>query len=1022
MKPGQDIQHFTLLSSLGKGGMGEVFLARDNRLGRNVALKFLAEEFCSQKDHVTRFVREARAASSLNHPNVCTIHEISDSAPRPFIAMEYVEGETLAQMIVRNRRGVNQAIAIALQAADALAEAHRSGLVHRDVKPANIIVTPSGRVKLLDFGLAKQVTRGLSGPEEASITREGMIVGTASYMSPEQTRGREVDERTDVWSLGVTLYEMLTGVHPFAGESIADTLAAILTKDPKPVSEIISVVPPSLSLLIAKCVSKDPEDRIASSKEFLASLRNVEAEMKSRTDSVATAELGNGREEPTASLELATTEFAVEKVTGEEIRRRNLRPNNLPERFDRILGREREISEIAAMLRDRRTRLITLAGIGGTGKTRLAEAVGEELLADLSDGVFLVELGSITDKELILRQVAGTLGVEERGGKETDELLAEHLRGRSMLLILDNFEQVADGAGELLKLLEASDRLKLLVTSRVILNLSIEREYSVPPLELPDGTTPPETLSDNPAVRLFIERASSVRPNFEFSEKNADKIARICSRLEGLPLAIELAAARMRVLSPTAILEKLDDKLRLLGAGADDLPERHRTMRGMVGWSYNLLGESERVLFRRLSVFRGGFRLEAAEDVCSSLNAATGVETFEILASLVEKSLVIKRELGGGELRFNMLEVVREFAAEELAASGEDFEALELHARYFTSFAEEMEPKVQAGEADTFRRLEEDHDNFRSALRWSLASAPDLAIRLAVALRNFWILHGHLNEGFGWLAAASEIGGPPAGARFKLMNGLGLAARFRGDHETARRAYIAGLAAGEEAGDKAGIAISCRGLGLVLMQRGEGQAASEHFERGLEISRGLGDELGIAMSLSFLGDLYRSLGDYDAAGAPFEDSVEIFRRLGRRAALADALNNLGTVYSARGITAAATDCFREAFDIASDLGNKITMSHSLDGFAAIALESSNPALAAIFAGAADAMRKSVGYQIEPAEKRFREIYMQKLTGQLHEDEIATHFEAGAAYGTRDLVTLISGLGSAGGQVEDAAGV
>ncbi|HMO79979.1 MAG TPA: protein kinase [Pyrinomonadaceae bacterium] len=1009
MKPGQDIQHFTLLSSLGKGGMGEVFLARDNRLGRNVALKFLAEEFCSQKDHVTRFVREARAASSLNHPNVCTIHEISDSGPRPFIAMEYVEGETLAQMIVRNRRGANQAIAIALQAADALAEAHRSGLVHRDVKPANIIVTPLGRVKLLDFGLAKQVARGLGDAEELGITREGMIVGTASYMSPEQTRGREVDERTDVWSLGVTMYEMLSGIHPFAGETIVDTLAAILTREPERLENLVPGIRPALSSLIASCMIKDPAARLGSCTELFARLREVEDELKRSPDPVGDSP-GNGtNDEPTELIELATTELALEKVTGEEIRRRNLRPNNLPERFGPILGREREIAEVARILRDERTRLVTLTGVGGTGKTRLSEAVGEELLADLQDGVFLVELGNVTDKDLICQQIADSLGIEDRRGKPAEELLTEHLKARSMLLIIDNFEQVVDGAGELAKLIDASEKLKLLVTSRVILNLSIEKEYLVPPLELPKGDASPEVLSSNPAVRLFIERAAAVRPGFEFTEKNAEKIGRICSRLEGLPLAIELAAARMRILSPTVILEKLDEGLAILGGGAGDLPERQRTMRGMVRWSYDLLGKTEQSFFRMLSVFRGGFRLEAAEEVCGPLARASGVETFELLSSLVEKSLITKRELPGGELRFHLLEVVREFAAEELENAKEATEAAESHAVFFAGLAETLEPEVQSGEPEAFRRLEEDHDNFRAALRWSLASAPAVGVRLAVALRNFWILHGHLNEGSQWLAAASEAGEPPANLRFKLMNGLGLAARFRGDLETARKAYIAGLAAGEEAGDKAGIAISCRGLGLVLYQSKELEDARANFERGLEISRELKDDLGIAMSLSFLGDLHRARGNYEEASDPIENSVEIFRRIGRRAALADALNNLGTVHLSGSRRTRAFECFSEAFDIATELGNKITTSHCLDGFAAIAVELGDHSMAARFAGAADAMRSAVGYEIEPAEAHFRESIIEKMRSSLSADEFSRQIELGRNEDSEALKKSISDL-------------
>lgn len=1006
MELGQEIQHFSLISSLGKGGMGEVFLALDNRLGRNVALKFLSADLCAQPDHVNRFIREARAASSLNHPNVCTIHEINDSGPRPFIAMEFIEGETLAQMIVRSRRGVYQTIEVALQVADALAEAHKNGLIHRDIKPANIIVSPTGRVKLLDFGLAKQVDRKHAGSEELSITRDGMIVGTASYMSPEQTRGLDVDERTDVWSLGVTMYEMLTGIHPFAGETLADTLASILTQEPIPIKRIVPGLPKALEDLVSHCLKKKIDERLASCSDLQARLRLLESEL----DIVETFDTIHGsvkRDDPTVAFEHATTEVALEKVTGKEIRKRNLRPNNLPERYDPILGRDKEISEVVALLRDDRVRLVTLTGIGGTGKTRLAEAVAENMLVDFEDGVFLVELGAITQKELIIQQIAGSLGIEDHGGKALDKLLSEHLNGKNILLVLDNFEQIVNGAAELTSLFDSSDRLKMLVTSRVLLNLSVEREYTVPPLELPSGSQSTDVLSSNPAIRLFVDRASTVRPTFELTEKNVEMVRAICSRLEGLPLAIELAAARMRVLSPAAIHEKLDDSLRLLAGGAGDIPERHRTMRGMVKWSYDLLSEPERSMFIQLSVFRGGFRFEAAEAVCMT-DGNGGPEAFELLASFADKSLLYKKETASGELRFHILEVVREFAAEELQATGREFEAGKHHAEYFTQFAELMEPRIQAGDADVFPVLEEDHDNFRSAIRWSLDNDPALAVRLVVALRNFWILHGHLNEGFAWLADASDVGDPPADLRFTLMNGLGLAARFRGDHDAARKAYVAGLAAGEEAGDKTGIAISSRGLGLVLMQSGDIEAARSHFERGLEISRELEDDLGIAMSLSFLGDLYRSAGDYSAAAQPIESSVEIFRKIGRRAALADALNNLGSVLIVQNNFTKGKACFSEAFEIAHNLGNKITISHSLDGFAAIALHNGDLAACARLSGAADAMRESVGYKIEPAEMRFRDSYFEKLRKKLSASELSDETEKGRQVELAALAEMVSG--------------
>jgi tetratricopeptide (TPR) repeat protein len=332
-----------------------------------------------------------------------------------------------------------------------------------------------------------------------------------------------------------------------------------------------------------------------------------------------------------------------------------------------------------------------------------------------------------------------------------------------------------------------------------------------------------------------------------------------------------------------------------------------------------------------------------------------------------------------------MLEVVREYAAEALAAEGEAEEAGRAHAQYFVSLGEKAEPYLQAAQtAEWLDRLEDEHDNLRAAMQWALNSDPALAVRLAVSVRNFWLLHSHLSEGYKWLKAALERGGePPATLRFKLMNGLGLAARFRGDYETARKAYADGLAAGQEAGDKQGVALSSRGLGLVAMQQGETAAAREYFESGLEISRELDDRFGIAISLSFLGDLARTEKDFSRARPLFEESLAVFRALDNKSAISDALNNLGAACFGEGQFELAKKHFAEAANLALDLGNKMTISYSLDGFAALAQEESDYARAVLLAGAAEALRESIGYKIEPAEEVFRDAYLEKARARLN---------------------------------------
>jgi predicted ATPase/TolB-like protein/Tfp pilus assembly protein PilF/predicted Ser/Thr protein kinase len=980
--------------------MGEVYLAEHVQLQRKAALKFLATDLNTNSDHLERFLREARAASALNHPNICTIYEIHAQGETPFIAMEFIEGETVSAMIRRRRRNVRQTIEIAAQVCSALSEAHAAGIVHRDIKPANIIVTKRDQAKILDFGLVKLVeTENVLAGSNQFLTKAGMIVGTASYMSPEQARGLDVDGRTDVWSLGVVLYEMLTGTLPFTGETSTDTLAAILTKKPVPPSELFPEIPPDLERIVLKALTSNREARYESADALLKDLRNLSRKLDFEAEFRSTPQ-GRKNEEATFIFDTAPTEVVARDTVPVDAGSAGRRTSNLRLNLAPIIGRRSEISDITQMLRDERVRLVTMTGVGGTGKTRLAHAVAETMLPEFADGVFMIELSSVTLPELVAASIAQPLGVKDAGGRPLLDILKDYLSDKKMLLVLDNFEQVVDAAPQIAELLAAADGLKILVTSRFLLHITAEREFVVPPLSPPVGEllSSFETIRRNDAVQLFAERAQAVEPEFKLTAENGRVVAEICSRLEGLPLAIELAAARTRILEPSAILSKLESRLKFLTGGPRDLPERQRTMQGAIDWSYDLLDESEKSIFRRLSVFSGSFSVEAAESVCGLMNSTNPVDVIDAITSLLDKSFLIRVEGKRNERRFGMLEVVREHAEQELRSAGEEEAAMRDHAEYFVSLGEKAEPFLQAAQtAEWLDRLEEEHDNLRGAMQWSLNNDPSLAVRLAASLRNFWLLHSHLGEGYRWLKAALERGGePPAALRFKLMNGLGLAARFRSDFETARKAYADGLAAGKEAGDKQGVALSSRGLGLVAMQQGDAAAARQFFESGLAISRELDDKFGIAISLSFLGDLARTEKDFSRARPLFEESIALFRGLDNKSALSDALNNLGASCLGEGELVLSKKYFAEAANLAFALGNKITISNSLDGFAALALENDDPQRAAQLSGAADALRESIGYKIEPAEEAFRDGYVEKLRGRLDDIQFTEAVERGRA--------------------------
>src|SRR5215210_4343764 len=484
------------------------------------------------------------------------------------------------------------------------------------------------------------------------------------------------------------------------------------------------------------------------------------------------------------------------------------RPNNLPAQPTPLVGREREVAEVTQRLLAPETRLLTLTGPGGTGKTRLALQAATDLLEEFEGGTFFVPLAALTDPKLVTSAVAIPLGVLEAPDRPLEEGIKEHLREKKVLLVLDNFEQILQGAQLVARLLAACPDLKVLATSRIPLGIYGEREYPVPSLSLPDPDRLPslERLTQYEAVRLFIERARDARPDFSLSNENAPTVARICARLDGLPLAIELAAARVKVLTPQKMLDRLGDRLKLLTGGARDLPERQRTLRATMEWSHALLEEGERALFARLSVFAGGRTLDAIEAVCDP-EGDLPVEVLDGVESLVDKSL-LREEAAGGEPRFVMLETVHEYAREKLEESGEAEELRRLHARYFFSLVERENGTFKGGgRPEWFQLLEDEQDNFRAALAWTLESDEvEFGLRLAAALQPFWARGGHYSEGCSWLEAVlAKHGRASEAARAKALNARGWLAQWQGDVERASNAAEEGLQLSIEAGIETGV-------------------------------------------------------------------------------------------------------------------------------------------------------------------------------------------------------------------------
>jgi predicted ATPase/class 3 adenylate cyclase len=722
--------------------------------------------------------------------------------------------------------------------------------------------------------------------------------------------------------------------------------------------------------------------------------------------------------------------------------------NNLPLQATPLIGREREVEAVCGLLRSPETRLLTLLGTGGTGKTRVGLQVAAELVDDFEDGVFFVPIAAITDPTLVAPTIARALGLSEGGARPAEELLEGYLRDRRTLLLLDNLEQVLEAAPVVDRLLSTAAGLKILATSRTPLGLYGEYEFPIPPLSLPDPESLPplENLTEYEAVRLFVERARAVRPDFSLAEDNAPAVVEICERLDGLPLAIELAAARIKLLTPQVLLDRLGNRLKILTGGARNLPERQRTLRNAIEWSYELLDEGEKMLFGRLGVFSSGATLEAMEAVCDT-EGDLPTDVFEGASSLLDKSLLRQEEGAGGEPRFVMLETIHEFANAKLEGSGEAEAVRRVHAEYFLALAEEAEPMLWGAEdAAWLERLEQEHDNMRAALHWAIEHEEgELALRVGGALRWFWYMEGYYSEGRRWLEVALGKEGPAsAEARIKALAGVGFLAvdqgdldraeaaadeglelstqagssslgtadfknilgelaRLRGEHQRAARLVQDSLALHQEAGDKLGIAWSLGNLANVAGDRGDHERAKQLYEEGLALSRRLGSAELLGAYLISLGSESLLEGEPERAIALNEEAAELFRKRGRRGGLQHILDNLGRATLLRGDYERAETLHKESLRVSQDLGDKLIASDSLEGLACTAGAQGEAERSAILFGAAEGLREAEGYQQAPRDRSLREPYLAAAHAQIGEATWSAAWEKGRSMEFEDAV-------------------
>ncbi len=726
----QRLGNYHLIQLLGKGAFADVYLGEHLYLNTPVAIKVLRSRLDSPT--LADFLTEARHISHLVHPHIIRVFDFGLEAEAPFLVMDYAPYGNLRELhppgtVVPLPTVVSYVKALA----SALQHAHDQYLVHRDLKPENVLLGAKHEVLLSDFGLAL-----LTSSAESLQIKERF--GTLAYMAPEQILGQPCPA-SDQYALAVMIYEWLSGQLPFQGSVVLLSNQHLYAVPPS-LRERHPEIPPALEQVVFKGLSKEATQRYVDVLSFATTFEEV-------SHAVSSPHM-------LPVLTVTSSSAASSYQDGMHIPFRNI-----PVPLTPLIGRERDLQAARALFMRPDIRLVTLIGTGGIGKTHLALSLGNEVIEAFADGVCFVSLAAINDPELVIPAIAVALGLQERGNHCSLERLKTFLRDKQLLVLLDNFEQVLPAASLLSDLLSFCPRLKLLVTSRALLQIEGEYAFTIPPLEVPDSQPLPEheVLSHSASVALFVQRMQAIVPGFQLTDENARDIAAICIRLEGVPLALELAAARCTLLSPRALLSQLEHPLEVLTRGRHDAPLRHQTLRNTLSWNDDLLSPDEQTLFRRLAVFVGGCSLQAAEAISTALGGMT-ISVLDGLTSLIDKSLLLQPAHDKDEPRLYLWEMIREYGLERLAACGEMEHTRDAHAAYYLALAEEAEsalPDFQ--QALWLKRLEDEHENLRAALEWLLERRQiEEALRLAAALEQFWLLGDYANEGRNFLEQALE--------------------------------------------------------------------------------------------------------------------------------------------------------------------------------------------------------------------------------------------------------------------------
>jgi predicted ATPase/serine/threonine protein kinase len=1010
VSPGEVLdQRFELIRIIARGGMGVVAEAEDRTLGARVALKFISPALAGDPAARERFRREILLARRITHRNVCRIFELFSlqrgGQPLLFLTMELLEGETLTERLARGRLDPERALPLLRQMVDALEAAHSQGVVHRDFKSSNVLLVPDGaseRLVVTDFGIARALEKDRT--RDPAMTGEALL-GSPPYMAPEQVLGAPITPATDIYALGVVLFEMLSGQLPFeAGTPMATALLRVHQAAPRLASRRPDL-DPKWDAVVATCLAREPVFRYATVADVLRALE--------------------GKPGQSGSMPALS--------------------ETLPAEVTPFVGRLAEVAAAAALLRRSGVRLVTLTGPGGTGKTRLSIEVARSLRDEFTDGLTFVSLSDVTEHSRVPHSIAAALGLREDAGLSIEQVLTGFLQPRRLLLVLDNFEHVLPAAPLVSRLLRAAPRLSVLITSRALLHLSGEHDFPVPGMgnvASPEVTAAEALRTD--AIRLFADRAQALSPTFEITDANAADVVALCRRLDGLPLAIELAAAGIRRDSPRSLLERMSQSgaLQVLGRGFHDAEQRQQTLRATIAWSDTLLSAEERSLFRTMGIFTSGASLAAA----AAVGGMPRETTLELLGSLVDKSLVQRRQGPRIEDRFAMLQTLREYALAELETAGALPEARRRHALHCLIVAERAVTGLRGPDQGRLvAELKADHEEMRTALEFLVATVQALeALRLATSLAPYWDIRGHWVEGHRWLSLALERApAVPPSLEAAALQGLavldwclGRLQEARAHHRRAADIYRAagedlllgdvlyragltelflGDIAGHERvtveleqvaarlGDARCQALAHSSRSFLAEELGQTDRAAAEADQALALIREVGDAYSYGFLSNFRSEVARLAGDLDLACAGYEEVIRVGEQLGCRRFQIIGHGNLGQVFAAQGNWAAALRQLKVSLQGNLALGERRNLPAALINVAETLLHLENAELGARMLGAADALLAGVPMHYAASDRVPHERTRRAFAESLPAERLEALRREGATLGAAEVI-------------------